>query len=87
MEAADKFFKGKPQFRALVSRSLALDQENGSDDPAKWLVNVRTLRDEFTNIPYFDENLSFQGPGLNIVGERSRQYPFESYKKIFPNYT
>ena len=72
MEAADKFFNSKPQLRALVSRSLALDQENGSDDPAKWLVNVRTLRDEFTNIPYFDENLSFDGPGLNIVGERSR---------------
>ena len=87
IEAADKFFNGKPQFKALVSRNLDLDQNNGPDDPAKWLINAKTLRDEFLNIPYFDEDLRFEGPGLNIVGGRSRQYPFESYKKVFPNYT
>ena len=57
VEEADIFFNRKPQFRALVTRSLAFDKENGPDDPAKWLVNAKTLRDEFINIPYFDENL------------------------------
>ena len=37
-------------------------------------------------MPFFDESLRYHGPGLNIVGGKSRQYDFEVYKKVFPNY-
>ena len=84
---ADSFFEGKPQLKALVQRSLASDSTHGADDPATWVVNVTGLQDQFSNIPHFDESLRFYGPGLNIVGGNSRQYDFEQYQKIFPNYT
>ena len=54
-------------------------------DKVKWLVNVEALVRDFINIPYFDESLRFYGPTLQIVGGKSKIYPFEGYKKVFPN--
>ena len=31
-------------------------------DEVKWLVNAETLFKEYDNIPYFDENLRYEGP-------------------------
>ena len=72
VEATNEYFNHKATCRALVTRGLALDQDNGPNDRAKWLINTDILRDEFQNITYFDENLRYEGPGLNIVGGRSR---------------
>ena len=86
VESAKEFFGPKPQFMALVQRSLLLDKENGLNDPVKFAINIDTLKETFMNIPYFDESLSYTGPGLNIVGGNSRQYDFDVYQKVFPNY-
>ena len=67
-------------------RSLVFDKENGEDDPVKFAINIDSLKDQFQNIPFFDESLRYNGPGLNLVGGKSRIYDFEVYKKIFPNY-
>ena len=48
-------------------------------DEVQWLVNVEALMREFQNIPYFDESLRYNGPTLQVVGGKSRIYPFESY--------
>ena len=64
---------------------MVLNKENGEDDPAKFAINIAALKDQFHNIPYFDESLVYYGPSLNLVGGRSRIYDFEVYKKVFPN--
>jgi hypothetical protein len=56
-------------------------------EEVKWLVNTEALLREFRNIPYFDETLRYTGPTLQIVGGRSKIYPFEAYQKVFPNIT
>ena len=70
---------------ALVQRSLVFDKENGMDDPVKFAVNIDTLKQEFHNVPYFDESLRYTGPALNIVGGNSRIYDFSVYQNVFPN--
>ena len=65
---------------------MVSDNDHGENDPVKFAINIETLRNEFQNIPYFDESLRFTGPALNIVGGRSRIYDFEVYQKVFPNY-
>lgn len=79
MQKANEFFKGKPQFIALVQRSLVSVSSHQFDDPVKFAINIETLRREFQNIPYFDESMRFTGPALNIVGGRSRIYDFSVY--------
>ena len=72
---------------ALVQRSLVIGKGHGYDDPIKYAINIETLLRQFSNIPYFDESLRYEGPSLNIVGGKSKNYDFESYQKIFPNCT
>ena len=55
------------------------DKDNGPDDPVQFAINLPALKDQFQNIPYFDESLRYEGPALNIVGGKSRQYDFEVY--------
>ena len=74
-------FKDKPQFSALIERSIKstpgltwLDQKHHE---LEWAINLDTLKSEFINIPYFDEELKFFGQAYNIVGGNSRQYSFD----------
>lgn len=80
---AKEFFRGKLQFVSLLERNL----DPNHKDEIKWLVNVEALMREFGNIPFFDETLRYEGPCLQIVGGRSRIYPFEKYKKVFTKIT
>jgi len=58
---------------------LEKNMDPNHKDEVQWLVNVEALMREFQNIPYFDESLRYHGPTLQIVGGKSRIYPFESY--------
>ena len=91
VDAAKRTYAEKPQFSALIERSIKTKPDvpwaQQKDDPLEWAINLATLRGEFLNIPFFDETLRYHGPAFNIVGGRSRYYPFEQYKKVFPNQT
>ncbi|TNV85972.1 hypothetical protein FGO68_gene4011 [Halteria grandinella] len=81
VKRAGELFRGKLQFVSLLERNL----DPNHKEEIKWLVNVEALKREFINIPYFDEELRYQGPCLQIVGGKSRIYQFEQYKKVFTN--
>ena len=54
----------------------------------EWNVNIDALYDNFHQVPSFDESLRYNGKHIyHLVGERSIQYDFELYQKIFPNIT
>mmetsp|Transcript_16025 Transcript_16025/g.20273 ORF Transcript_16025/g.20273 Transcript_16025/m.20273 type:complete len:236 (+) Transcript_16025:137-844(+) len=86
LDAAKSFFDGQAQLVTLVHRSLVSGPGYGPSDPVKFSINLKALKTQFANIPYFDETLRFHGPALNIVGGRSRMYEFSVYQKVFPNY-
>ena len=89
--AAKDHFKGKPQFSSLIERNIKtqegvlwIDQKHTE---LEWAINLQALRDQFSNVPYFDESLRYYGPSYNIVGGRSRIYELDQYTKVFPNQT
>eukprot|EP00347_Sterkiella_histriomuscorum_P019495 403341410 len=83
IKEAQVFFKNKTQFVALLERNM----DPNHKDEVKWLVNAEALFKEYDNIPYFDEQLRYQGPCYHLVGEKSRQYSYSAYQKVFPNIT
>jgi hypothetical protein len=85
MNEAKDFFKGKSELITLVDRSLYYKDRSSNFQPVEFCINIKTLLEEFQNIPAFDENLTYYGNSLFIMGSRSRIYQFEEFKKVFPN--
>ena len=63
---------------------LDKNRDPNSDDALKWLVNIDTFHDNFSEVPFFDEELRFLGPCYHILGGESRKYEFEVFSKVFP---
>ena len=81
IQQAKDHFKGKPQFVFMFQKNMDLEVE----DRVVWKPNIESIFRNFDCIPYFDESLRFHGPCYHLVGEKSRQYPLEIYKRVFTN--
>lgn len=64
----------------MVDRSLAPGAS------CKFVTNIRTLYDEFHEIPYFNESITADGTHMYfIMGSRSRIYALADYRRVFTN--
>lgn len=82
IEQAKEFFEDKPELVFIIDKNL----KRNKDDSLEWLVNIDALFKNFQEVPYFDESMTNDTRTVyHIVGEQSKIYEIDQYKKVFPN--
>ena len=82
IQQAKEFYDNKPELVFIIDKNL----KRNKDDKLEWLVNIDSLYKNFQEVPYFDESLTNDTKSVyHIVGEQSKIYEIDQYKKVFPN--